>query len=152
MNHKQKLGYTLLGAGIMALGIAIGQFITPNIEAQNNGVFDKITCRELQVVNKDGSRAIVLNSHEDAANGVIIYNPAGEGTVVLVATEQQSELAIYNPAGVKAVSLFNDSEILTNSVEVYNQTGGRGVVLYSMKGSNGVIVTDQEGKAIWARP
>ena len=29
MNHKQKLGYTLLGAGIMAVGITIGQFVTP---------------------------------------------------------------------------------------------------------------------------
>ena len=52
MNHKQKLGYILLGAGIMALGIAIGQFITPDIEAQNNGVFEKITCRELEVVGQ----------------------------------------------------------------------------------------------------
>ena len=31
MNNKQKLGYTLLGAGIMAVGITIGQFLTPNI-------------------------------------------------------------------------------------------------------------------------
>ena len=60
MNYKQKLGYTLLGAGIMALGITIGQFITPNIEAQSNGVFDKITCRELEVVDAKGNKAIVL--------------------------------------------------------------------------------------------
>ncbi len=33
MNHKQKLGYTLLGAGIMAIGIIIGQVITPDIDA-----------------------------------------------------------------------------------------------------------------------
>ena len=52
MNYKQKLGYILLGAGIMAIGITIGQFITPNIEAQNNGVFEKITCRELEVVGQ----------------------------------------------------------------------------------------------------
>ena len=30
MNHKQKLGYMALGAGIMALGIIIGQVITPD--------------------------------------------------------------------------------------------------------------------------
>ena len=29
MNHKQKLGYTLLGAVIMAVGIIIGQWGTP---------------------------------------------------------------------------------------------------------------------------
>ena len=60
MNHKQKLGYMALGAAIMAIGIIIGQWGTPDIEAQNNGVFDKITCREIEVVDKDGETAIRL--------------------------------------------------------------------------------------------
>ena len=60
MNHKQKLGYMALGALILAVGITIGQFVTPNIEAQNNGVFDKITCREIEVIDKDGNEAIRL--------------------------------------------------------------------------------------------
>ena len=60
MNHKQKFGYMALGAGILALGIIIGQVITPDIEAQNNGVFDKITCREIEVIDKDGNEAIRL--------------------------------------------------------------------------------------------
>ena len=60
MNHKQKLGYIGLGAVIMALGIIIGQWVTPDIEAQNNGVFDKITCREIEVIDKDGNEAIRL--------------------------------------------------------------------------------------------
>ena len=54
MTHKQKLGYMLLGAGIMALGIIIGQVITPEIEAQSNGVFDEIQCRKLTVVDHNG--------------------------------------------------------------------------------------------------
>lgn len=36
MNYKQKLGYTILGTGIMVPGITIEQFITPNIEAQSS--------------------------------------------------------------------------------------------------------------------
>ena len=51
MNHKQKLGYMALGAGILAVGIIIGQVITPNIEAQSDGVFDTIMCRQLFVKN-----------------------------------------------------------------------------------------------------
>ena len=35
MNYKQKLGYMALGAGILAVGIIIGQWGTPDIEAQN---------------------------------------------------------------------------------------------------------------------
>ena len=37
MNYKQKLGYMALGAGILAIGIIIGQVVTPDIEAQSNG-------------------------------------------------------------------------------------------------------------------
>ena len=60
MNHKQKLGYMALGAAIMAIGIIIGQWGTPDIEAQSNGVFDKITCREIEVIDKDDNEAIRL--------------------------------------------------------------------------------------------
>ena len=72
MNHKQKLGYTLLGAGILAVGIIIGQVITPDIEAQSNGVFDKITCRELEVMDKDGNRGIFLAASQPVP--LPIYN------------------------------------------------------------------------------
>ena len=41
-----------LGAGILAVGIIIGQVVTPDIEAQSNGVFDKITCRGIGVIDK----------------------------------------------------------------------------------------------------
>ena len=73
MQNKQKLGYMALGAGILALGIIIGQWVTPDIEAQNNGVFDKITCRELEVVDKDGKKAIVLQSSEEGVSRIVVY-------------------------------------------------------------------------------
>ena len=82
MNHKQKLGYTLLGAGIMLAGITIGQFITPQLQAQNNGVFDKITCRELEVVDQDGKKAIGLQSNEKV-NTVVVYGSGGNKAVEL---------------------------------------------------------------------
>ena len=57
MNHKMKLGYMALGAGILAIGIIIGQIITPDIKAQNIKTqnidwFEKIRCREIQVMDK----------------------------------------------------------------------------------------------------
>lgn len=82
MNHKQKLGYILLGAGIMAVGITIGQFVTPNIEAQSNGVFDKITCREIEVVDKDGDKAIGLGT-EDGWTRLTFWEKFGEKALVL---------------------------------------------------------------------
>ena len=86
MNYKQKLGYMLLGAGIMALGITIGQSVTPNIEARSDGVFDKITCREIEVVDEDGKKAIVLASWgrgEFDENHVRIYHPEDEVAIEL---------------------------------------------------------------------
>ena len=62
MNHKQKLGYILLGAGIMAVGTIIGQVITPNIEAQNNGMFGEIQCTGLSVVDENGKMVIGLST------------------------------------------------------------------------------------------
>ena len=82
MNRKQKLGYTLLGAGIMAVGITIGQLITPNIEAQSNGVFDKIICRELVVVDAKGNKTIGLQSNEKV-NAVVVYDSVGNKAVEL---------------------------------------------------------------------
>ena len=80
MTHKQKLGYMLLGAGIMALGIIIGQVITPEIEAQSNGVFDEIQCRKLTVVDHNGKRAVLLSSENDDmlnSNSVKIFDQKG---------------------------------------------------------------------------
>ena len=85
MNYKQKLGHTFLGAGIMAVGIIIGQLVISDIEAQNNGVFDKITCRELVVVDKNGSEVIVLESRE-ARNIVKVYDKTRKDLIILDST------------------------------------------------------------------
>ena len=80
MNHKQKLAYMALGALILALGITIGQVITPTIEAQNNGVFDDITCRSLRVVDEKGDRAISLSSYSHEAfpeTAITVWDRAG---------------------------------------------------------------------------
>ena len=87
MNYKQKLGYIALGAGILALGIIIGQFVTPDIEAQSNGVFDKITCREIEVISKDGETTILVGDgdigffHKDGGKAFMGVNEYGNGAV-----------------------------------------------------------------------
>ena len=102
MNNKQKLRYILLGAGIMAVGITIGQFVTPDIEAQRNEMFDKITCREIEVVNQHGKLAVAL----------------GAGYI-----------RIYDKDGVKAVTLAADS-LQGNRIEVSKKTSesGRNII------------------------
>ena len=52
MNYKQKSGYMLLGAGLLAIGIIIGRLIETRMEAQSVGVFEKISCREFELVER----------------------------------------------------------------------------------------------------
>ena len=50
----------VLGAAIMLIGMWISPLISPPVTAERNGVFDKIQCREIEVVDKDGETAIRL--------------------------------------------------------------------------------------------
>ena len=39
MNYKQKIGYTLLGAGLMLVGLAVGVIVSPRLLSPSNVVF-----------------------------------------------------------------------------------------------------------------
>ena len=122
MDNKQKLGYILLGAGIMALGITIGQFITPDIEAQSSGVFDKVVCRALEVVDKDGNKGISLGAH--GMNTVTIFNKPGKPGMVLFCSESNG-----------------------NNIFVFDGFGqqlGPAITLESRESVNKVIVSDKQ--------
>lgn len=127
MNQKQKLGYMALGAGILAFGITIGQFITPDIEAQNNGVFDKITCREIQVVDEHGKLRIYL----DILNGasiISLHNSQGADAIRLYAAEGTGNSVIVYDKGLRAISLDStfmsfDSDEKSNHVRVFDEQG-----------------------------
>ena len=85
MNYKQKLGYMALGAGLLALGIIIGQVVTPDIEARNNGVFDKIQCREIEVVDKNGETAIRLSTTK---HGGVIRMDSKDGRIATMSIHE----------------------------------------------------------------
>ena len=140
MNHKQKLGYMALGAGILAVGIIIGQIITPDIEAQRNGVFDEIVCRSLKVVDKDGNRAISLSAST--------YGNPSYGSLKM----RQNVIEVYDGQGKEeAVSIgwYDDRPRAQSSVIVHQNTGTYGVKMQatgSYNGDNtwnGIIVYDQ---------
>ena len=139
MNHKQKLGYTLLGAGIMALGIIVGEFVTPNIEAQSNGVFEKITCRELYVVDAKGETEIGLGG-----NSVVIHDKQGRLAVVLSSMEVGNGITVFDNQGKIAGSLVSSKE--ENFVSVSDKQGQKAVGLSSRKEFNAVIVSDNQGR------
>ena len=120
MNHKQKLAYMALGALILALGITIGQVITPTIEAQNNGVFDDITCRSLRVVDEKGEATIYLGNfvyEEWVPDGDFFTKekvPNGHGIVIMDAS-----------TGDRAISLssYSHEAFPETAITVWDRAG-----------------------------
>ena len=117
MNQKQKLGYTLLGAGIMAAGITIGKFVTPNIEAQSNGIFNKITCCEIEVVDENGETEIGLGD-----NAVVIRDKQGRLAVVLSSMEAGNGLSVFDNQGKMAGNLVSNKQ--ENFVALFDSQSG----------------------------
>ena len=146
MNHKQKLGYMALGAGILALGIIIGQWVTPDIEAQNNSVFDKIQCRELRVVDENGNKTIFLGikngsstiecntTTDDLSNCSFSVSTDGVG----------SELKLYNkkPGGGFNSRFEVSTNITGGNLTLSNNTLDGGIELASSSTENRVLVRD----------
>ena len=173
MNHKQKLGYTALGAGILAVGIIIGQIITPDIEAQSSGVFDKITCREIEVVDKNGKKAIGLEVSELGStvswvffdqiicHSLSVRNPIEDGypQINLDSAPGRSQLTIVDERGRTAIKLSSgenfrvgDREGIHNRVAVYSPLGKEAILLQSEAHHNSFSVQDQKApnqSAFW---
>ena len=156
MNQKQKLGYMVLGAVILAVGIIIGQVITPDIEAQSNGVFDKIICKEIEVVDKDGNTGILLVAGEPfrlgdeetrLGNAVIIDQPnyrLSRTAVSIVALDNGSNgLHIFDDRGDAAITVRHKER--ANLMSISNPQGGGGILLASNESRNSIRIKNKQG-------
>ena len=147
MNYRQKLGYILLGAGIMAVGITIGQFITPNIEAQSNGVFDEIQCRKLTVVDNNGKRAVLLSSENDDmlnSNSVKIFDQKGGKSIFLSSHGNVSSISLVNEGVRQAIELSSEGTV--NSIRVHDEMGKLAIQMGSYVDSNTISIRDKAWK------
>lgn len=102
MNHKQKLGYTALGALIMLIGIGAGSIVSPPLIAQRDGVFGEIQCTRLTVVDKAGNVAVFLGTFEEQGrwlSGVNIYDKRGKVAVALGTDKNGNGIGIYDKTG-----------------------------------------------------
>ena len=145
MNHKQKLGYMFLGAVILALGIIIGRVVTPDIEAQSNGVFDKITCRELNVV--DGSGNTIVDIVGTKHGGQVRVLSGGFGAVVIGSNEHGGNVLMIgkefltNPRGVEMhITEFG------GAITVKNNKWEEGVKLVATEDGGMVVLCNNQGE------
>ena len=108
MNLKQKLGYMLIGCLFTMAGYILASLGGDTTHAQQNEqVIDKIVCRELKVVNKDG--LILAEISEYPLNGggwVRISNKEGKLGAGMHTDPWGGSLNVYDSTGRKQSSLF----------------------------------------------
>ena len=145
MNNKQKLGYMASGAGMLAIGLIIGQFLAPDIDAQSKSVFDKIYCRQIVVEDAEGKPQMIL-----ADNRIDVFNKQGKGVISLIADNRQLQLLISDPVGKKGISLLSIDKGAAqgNIVSVFNKQGKTAIALMSTVLDSSVRVYDKQGKYI----
>ena len=120
MNHKQKLGWTLLGAVIMLVGVGVGSIVSPPSVAQRDGVFREIQCTQLTVVDKAG-RAVVTLTADEVANRILVTNTTGEATIGLIASEDVNRIIFTDKAGKTAIDLKSGER--WNEIAVFDKDG-----------------------------
>ena len=156
-----------LGAGILAIGIIIGQWVTPDIEAQNNGVFDEIRCSRLKVVSRwdesivdiipssitvydrEGEQAILLAVRGRRGGLVddtnIILHRQGKLAYWLQVDKNGSAIQLYNPEGKQGLLLLADDDF-GNSVSLSSKEEKDVLTLSSShKYGNQIFVRDKDG-------
>lgn len=173
MKQKVSIRDMALGAVIMLIGLAVGTIVSPPLIAQRNGVFDKITCRQLVVVDSFGKEAIFLNSTKKNNNITIMGKEGGliglstdeiEGNGVVIFGNDQSPpalrlyshdksgngIVIQSKHGKKGIYLTTDED--GNQVTINDHYGNPTVHLVSGKNVDGVVVWDKVGNVRWAAP
>ena len=110
MNHRQKLGYTALGAIIMLVGLTIGTIVAPPLTAQHNGTFDEIQCTNLTIADENGQPAMLFLSDDDA-NLLSIYQPGGKQHAIdIFALTEKTGMIINNKNEQPVISRTNQPD------------------------------------------
>ena len=92
MNFKQKLGYMFIGCLFTIAGYILASLGGDTTHAQQNEqVIDKIVCRELEVVNKEGISVFDIKAGEGGgvvrvknSDGISVVNLEGKGLCMSV--------------------------------------------------------------------
>ena len=145
MNHRQKLGYTVLGAAIMLVGLGLGTIFSPPLIAQRDGADDEIVCRKIAIVDENGTPGIILAANKEA-NGVLLANKSGKDAILLYSGEDgTSAISIFNEKEENVIGLMSFPKSIT-VLSVNNESGKNAISLSSSPIGNRVVVSDKAGE------
>ena len=141
MNHKQKIGYTLLGAFIMLIGMSIDNLTSSPVTAQSNG---ELTCQKLTFVDETGKPLFILQAETEGVSDhqLSILNKAGQETVRLTSRiSERPELTVnsvdlFGNEGKVAVALTSRDLLNGPKVEIYDENGQLCIHLVSTSSSD----------------
>ena len=124
----------------MLIGMWVSPLISPPITAQHNGVFDKIQCRKIEVIDKDGETTIIV---EDGG----VFVGGKNGGIVFMSTDEHG--GIVGVTG-KDSKVSGSAEIKTDEhggrFDVYNNQGKpRAAMGINEFGSGAVSTWDENG-------
>lgn len=155
MNHKQKIGYTILGASIMLIGMWIGNGTSPPVTAQSNGVFDKITCREIEVIDENGTGGISIrggsiivsgnNGFTNVAGGVVfLHSPEGRIVASMEPTEHGGRIDVFNKQGESQATMGINE--YSGEFRIYGKNGKTTAYMGTIEDGGHVVVCNNQGK------
>ncbi len=150
MNFKQKLGYMCIGCLFTIAGYILASLggITTHAQ-QKEQVLDKIVCRELQVVNKEGKPVAIIKGDVGGGGGVfVITNKEGSPAAMILANENGTgEFRVVDKKLGIAVAKMGQDGFGTGFVTLKNKVGKQIVTLLGNNvGEGGMILGDQSGK------
>ena len=149
----------VLGAAIMLIGMWVSPLISPPVTAQRNGVFDKIQCREIEVVDKDGETAIRLYTTK---HGGDIRMDSKDGRIATMSINERGGGLYLSGKGKFAggnVSIYTDEGGASLSVEK-GFSSDAGIRMFAtehhgridVNGKDGVsatMLTEAHGGVVW---
>ncbi len=150
MNMKQNTVYMLIGSLFTLAGYFLATLANnqpPNAHAQDNTtkIFDKIVCKELEVVDKIGKPiARIREDSKGMQRGLLIYNIEGERFAELDA--ELRGLILYNVGGkLPAMAL---SGLFGGSMWLYNKDNNKVASISSIDGKGRMELYNKDEKIL----
>ena len=102
VQHREKLGYIALGGVLMLVGMLTAVLFSPiGAQSESNANFDTITCRQLDVMGRDGTKAVQIVTFE--GGGVIrVLGRDGEVRAQVYGSESGGHVAVHSRTGKNA--------------------------------------------------
>lgn len=162
MNSKQKLAYMFIGCLYTIAGYILALLLVGSATnaQQNEQVIDKIVCRQLEFVNKEGKKVAVIVEDEDTGGIVVRVRPAAgvgiDNGVLFVRNTERQEIAVMAATedGNGVISVLNavGQEVATIGADedggvivVRNAAGEDAVGMGANKDGDGVIKSYKGG-------